>query len=81
MGQGTNLLFNLVALIFLVLTVIMIVMVFGVAAGSMEPPSFLAPAATPIPPTQMVLPTLTPSPVPGAALTPDVPPTPEAGGQ
>jgi hypothetical protein len=58
MGQGTNVLFNIVAVIFLV-----------------------APADTPLPPTQMVLPTLTPSPVPGAALTPDMTPTPEAGSQ
>jgi hypothetical protein len=81
MGQGTNVLFNLVAVIFLVLTVVMVIMIFGVAAGSMEPPSFLAPADTPIPPTQLVLPTLTPSPVPGAALTPDMTSTPEAGSQ
>jgi hypothetical protein len=81
MGRGSNLFFNFVAMLFLVLTVVVIVMVFGVAAGSMEPPSFLAPADTPIPPTEMVLPTLTPSPVPGAALTPEMTPTPEAGGQ
>ena len=77
MGRGSNLFFNFVALLFLVLTVVVVVMVFGVAAGSMEPPSFLAPADTPIPPTEMVLPTLTPSPVPGAALTPEMTPTPE----
>jgi hypothetical protein len=81
MGRGSNLFFNFVAMLFLVLTVVVVVMVFGVAAGSMEPPSFLAPADTPIPPTEMVLPTLTPSPVPGAALTPEMTPTPEAGGQ
>lgn len=79
MGRGSNLFFNLVAILFLVLTVVVVVMVFGVAAGSMEPPSFLAPADTPVPPTEMVLPTLTPSPVPGAALTPELTPTPEAG--
>lgn len=81
MGRGSNLFFNLVAMLFLVLTVVVVIMVFGVAAGSMEPPSFLAPADTPVPPTEMVLPTLTPSPVPGAALTPEMSPTPEAGGQ
>jgi len=81
MGRGSNLFFNFVAMLFLVLTVVVVIMVFGVAAGSMEPPSFLAPADTPVPPTEMVLPTLTPSPAPGAALTPEMPPTPETGGQ
>jgi len=75
MGQGTNLLFNLVTVVFLVLTVVVGIVVVSVAAGSMEPP-VLAPEATLIPPTQRVMPTLTPSIVPGVELTPSMTPTP-----
>jgi hypothetical protein len=73
---GTNLLFNTVAALFLVLTVIVGVVVLMVAAGSMESP-ILAPAPTLVPPTEWSQPTLTPSLVPGADLTL----TPEATAQ
>ncbi len=71
MGQGANLFFDVVSIVFLVLTLLVGIVVLGVASGSMDPP-ILAPAATGVPPTQAVLPTLTPSPGPGPALTPTV---------
>ena len=67
----TNFLFNTVTLIFLVLTLIVGLVVVMVAAGSMEPP-ILAPAATNVPPTLWVGPTLTPSPGPPPPVTPTV---------
>jgi hypothetical protein len=76
MGQGSNLFFNTIAVVFLVLTVIVGLVVLSVASGSMEPP-ILAPEATLVPPTERVNPTLTPSMVPGAELTL----TPEATAQ
>jgi len=69
MGQSANLFFNIVSTIFLVLTLVVGVIVISVLTGSMDPP-ILAPNATEIPPTQAVLPTLTPSPGPSAVLTP-----------
>lgn len=70
MGQGANLFFNLVSIIFLVLTLVVGIVVLSVLAGSMDPP-ILAPDATKIPPTGAVLPTLTPSPAPSVVLTPN----------
>jgi Na+-transporting methylmalonyl-CoA/oxaloacetate decarboxylase gamma subunit len=74
MGQGENLLYNAITLVFLVLTVLVAIMVISMATDSMEPPSFLAPEDTDVPATQYVPPTLTPSPAPGAELTPEMPP-------
>ena len=76
MGQGSNMLFNVVSLVFLVLTVIVLVVVLGVAAGSMDPPIF-APDSTQPAPTIAPLPTMTPTlAVPGAMG--EITPTPEA---
>ena len=72
MGQGTNMFFNVISIVFLALTLLVGFMVLGVVTGAMEPVIF-APPATDIPPTQAVLPTLTPSPVPGMELTPATP--------
>ncbi|MBN1564220.1 MAG: hypothetical protein JXA10_10295 [Anaerolineae bacterium] len=63
MGSGPNLVFNLVTIVFLVLTVITGVIVLGVVMDSMDPPVF-APATDVPPPTQFVPATLTPSPGP-----------------
>jgi hypothetical protein len=82
MGSGTNMVFNVVSVIFLVLTVITGVIVLGVAMGSMDPPIFVPPTDIP-PATQAVFPTLTPSPNPAEqamtqeaelALTPEATP-------
>lgn len=77
MGQGTNLFFNLISVVFLVLTVFVGIVVVGVATGSMDAP-VLAPENTPVPPTQYYGETLTPSPMPGIDASP-FPATPEAG--
>jgi len=69
MGQGATLLFNAISVIFLALTVLVAVVVISIVGGTMDAP-FLAPDATNPPPTIANPPTLTPSPVPGAALTP-----------
>jgi len=60
MGQGPNVIFNLITLLFLALTVIVLVGVLAVASDAMEPP-FLAPAATLPAPTVAPLPTMTPT--------------------
>jgi hypothetical protein len=60
MGHGSSLLFDAIAMVFLVLTVVVGVVVLSVASGSMESP-ILAPDATLVPPTERVNPTLTPS--------------------
>jgi hypothetical protein len=79
MRQGPNLFFNVVTVLFLVLTLFVGLMVLGVATGSMEPP-ILAPENTNVPPTEIVLPTLTPSATPTSAVAlPDSTPTAEAG--
>jgi hypothetical protein len=75
MGQGTNLFFNTVSMIFLVLTVLVAIVVLGVATGSMDPPVF-APDKTSIPATQFVPITLTPSPGPDIDMTLDTTPEP-----
>ncbi len=78
MRQGPNLFFNVVTVMFLVLTLLVGVIVLGVATGSMEAP-ILAPADTSVPPTEIVLPTLTPSLTPTSAVAlPDSTPTAEA---
>ncbi|MBI5960483.1 MAG: hypothetical protein HY866_17205 [Chloroflexi bacterium] len=74
MGQGTNLFFNTITVIFLILTVVIGMVVLAVASGSMEAPIF-APKNTLIAPTQLVPPTLTPSPTPPAATAPEAVPT------
>ena len=71
MNQRGSLFFDAVAIIFVVLTVLVIIVVVSIASGTMDAPLF-APKGTPIPPTRYVPPTLTPSPAPGAALTPTV---------
>jgi hypothetical protein len=79
MGQGANILFNLITVIFLALTIAVVVVALSIATDSMEPP-ILAPEDTEIPPTEAVIPTLTPSSVPGAeaVATPVETETPEA---
>ena len=71
MNQRGSLFFDAIAIIFVVLTVLVIIVVVSIASGAMDAPIF-APKGTPIPPTRFVPPTLTPSPAPGAALTPTV---------
>lgn len=78
MRQGSNLLFDAVTVIFLVLTIVVAIIVFGVASGSMDAP-ILAPDATLVPPTERVNPTLTPSTVPGANPTITLAPTTQPG--
>jgi Na+-transporting methylmalonyl-CoA/oxaloacetate decarboxylase gamma subunit len=78
MGQGANLFFNTVSMIFLVLTVLVAIVVLSVATGSMDPPIF-APDETSIPATQFVPVTLTPSPGPDMNMTLET--TPEPGDQ
>lgn len=73
MGQSSNMLVNLITVIFLALTVIVLVVVLGVASGSMDSP-ILAPQDTQPPPTIAPLPTMTPTL--GAMETGDVTPTP-----
>jgi hypothetical protein len=69
MGEGTGMFFDLIAVMFLALTVIVLVMIFGIATDTMDPP-ILAPAtAAPLPPT-LSFPTYTPSPGPGAETQP-----------
>ena len=53
MGSGSNMIFNIVTVVFLVLTVVTGVIVLGVAMDSMDPPVF-APATDVPPPTQAV---------------------------
>jgi len=69
-------LFNLITLVFVALTVVVILGAIAIAIDAMEPP-FLAPDPTSVPPTAAVIPTLTPSTVPGAEdalnLTPEAP--------
>jgi hypothetical protein len=71
MGQGANILFNFIAAIFLVLTVVVAVVTLSVAANAMEPP-FLKPEPTLVPATPYVPPTLIPSATPGPSLTPTI---------
>ncbi len=71
MNQRGSLFFDAIAMVFMVLTVLVIIVVVSIASGAMDAPIF-APKGTPIPPTLFVPPTLTPSPAPGAALTPTV---------
>lgn len=67
MGSGANMVFNVVSIVFLVLTVVTGVIVLGVALGSMDPPVLAPPTDIP-PPTQLVFPTLTPSPSPDVSM-------------
>lgn len=79
MGQGPNMFFNVVTVVFLVLTLIVGVVVLGVASGSMKSP-ILPPKDTVVPATEIVLPTLTPSPTPTlAGVPPAITPTATAG--
>lgn len=79
MKQGPNLFFNVVAVIFMVMTLVVGLVILGIATGSMESP-ILVPEDTDIPPTSLVLPTLTPSLTPTSAGAPlDSTPTAEAG--
>ncbi|MBN2306078.1 MAG: hypothetical protein JXQ72_16465, partial [Anaerolineae bacterium] len=70
MGEGENLLYNLMTLIFVVLTLLVAIFALSIATGSADPPGFLAPADTEVPPTPFIAPTIPPSPMPGAELTP-----------
>ena len=76
MRQGTSCLFNLITLVFVALTAVVILGAIAIAINALEPP-FLAPDPTLVPPTAAVLPSLTPSTVPGAedslTLTPEAP--------
>lgn len=60
MSHGSNILFNLITLLFLGLTVVVLVIVLAVASDSIEAP-ILAPEATQPPPTVAPLPTMTPT--------------------
>lgn len=75
--MSENLVYNVVTVIFLTLTIIILVMVVGVATEAMTPPSFLAPEEPEPTPTRFIAPTFEPSAVPGAELTPEVTLTPE----
>jgi hypothetical protein len=77
MGEGASLLFDIVAVVFLVLTLLVGAVVVGVATDAMDAP-ILAPDADDPLPTQYVPVTLTPSPVPGMEQTPGGTPTPDA---
>lgn len=70
MSEGTSLFFDLIAVVFLAFTVIVLVLVFGIMTGTMDPP-ILAPATDVPLPTEVFIPTYTPSPMPS--------PTPGAG--
>ncbi len=70
MGSGADRVFNVVSVIFLVLTVVTGVIILGVAMGSMDPPLFVPPTDIP-PATEAVYPTLTPSPTPDVMMTPE----------
>lgn len=78
MGRGASVFFNVVSAIFLVLTLLVLIIVLSVAGGTMDAP-FLAPEDTQPPPTLAQPPTLTPSPLPGAALTATAAATAESG--
>ncbi len=76
MGQGPDAFFNLVTIIFVTLTVVVGIVVVGVAADAMKPP-ILAPGSTPTLPPILDLPTLTPSFTPEpATVTPTSTPSP-----
>ncbi|MCD4686123.1 MAG: hypothetical protein K8S97_09325 [Anaerolineae bacterium] len=85
MSEGTSLFFDLIAVVFLALTVIVLVLVFGIVSGTMDPP-ILAPATDVPLPTEVFIPTYTPSPGPGTeqptdadlTLTPVETPAPDA---
>ncbi len=79
MGQGANVLFNLITAIFLVLTVFVGLIALSVASGSMESP-VLAPEEEQPPATQITFPTFTPtlSPADLTATAQPMTPTPES---
>lgn len=60
MGHGSNILFNLITLLFLGLTIAVLVVVLAVASDSMDAP-ILAPENTQPAPTVAPLPTMTPT--------------------
>lgn len=76
MGQGSNLFFDIIAAVFLVLTLLTGIVVVAVATDAMEAP-ILAPDDDEVLPTQAVPLTLTPSPVPGQDATPVETPLPD----
>jgi hypothetical protein len=78
MGQGANVLFNFVTVIFLALTLLVGLIVLGVASGSMETP-ILAPDATQPPPTPFIAPTFTPTMSPADLTATAQPMTPTPG--
>ncbi|MBN1966270.1 MAG: hypothetical protein JW910_16600, partial [Anaerolineae bacterium] len=85
MSQGANALFNLIAVIFVVLTGVALLVVIGVAADAIDPP-FFAPEPTIVLPTlasdivaltpSPYLPSWTPSPGPSDTPTPTITYTP-----
>lgn len=77
MGQGGNVFFNLIAVIFLVLTLLVGFAVLSIASGSMDPPILAPDEDVPLP-TQAFKLTLTPSPVPGADMVPAETPLPDS---
>lgn len=77
MGQGENVFFNFVTVIFLVLTLLVGFAVLSIASGSMDPPIFAPDEDEPLP-TQAPRLTLTPSPVPGADMVPAETPVPDS---
>lgn len=87
MGTGSSLLFNIVSLVFTALTIIVLMLVIGIAGDAVTPP-FFAPEPTSIPPTSALdlgitptrpfIPTFTPSNTPDVTNTPTETPTPSA---
>lgn len=69
MGRGPNLFFNIVSILFVVLTLLVLGVTVGVMTDSMDPP-FLEPQPTDLPPTIRSLPGGTPTPIPDVVETP-----------
>lgn len=68
MGQGSTFVFNLVSIVFVVLTIVAVIVIFAIAGGAMDPPFLstqtpepsptLFPSSTPPPPEPMATPTV-----------------------
>ncbi len=67
MGQSESTFFDVVTMVFVVLTLLVGIPVIGIASDSIDPP-VLAPDADEPLPTQAFQLTLTPSPMPGEAV-------------
>lgn len=77
MSQGESTFFDIVTIVFFVLTLSVGIVVLGIASDSIEPP-ILAPADDEPLPTQAFQLTLTPSPVPGEAMPAMETPAPDS---